>query len=116
MSRDSIISEAFDNINNIEKCRNKKLAEGKRNNPIPKPFDKYFEIDLSDSEDDFQPGEEIPGYDCHFLAFLVPKEKYEDKKSGAGGDGGVEKAVSRGAEPRRGAGRPFQCGKIFPCE
>ena len=34
---------------------------------------------LSDSEDDFQPGEEIPGYDCHFLAFLVPKEKYEDK-------------------------------------
>lgn len=79
MNRDSIISEAFDNINNIEKCRNKKLAEGKRNNPVPKPFNKYFEIDLSDSEDDFQPGEEIPGYDCHFLAFLVPKEKYEDE-------------------------------------
>ncbi len=65
------ISEAFDNLNRLYEA-------SKTRNPIPAPFRKYFDLSVSDSEDDFQPGEEIEGYGCHFLGFLDPKEKYED--------------------------------------
>lgn len=46
---------------------------------IPSPYNKYFDIESDDSytEDDYVPGDVIDGYDCHFLAFLMPKEEYD---------------------------------------
>lgn len=45
---------------------------------IPEPYNKYFELDsMTTSDDDFHPGDVIPGYDAKFLAYLAPKSKYE---------------------------------------
>lgn len=75
------ISEAFDQLNNIDRSRSStqyNLRESSQKNVrIPKPFNKYFEVCPPDDADDFQVGDEIDG--CHFVAWLVPKEKYEDE-------------------------------------
>ena len=62
---------------------NKPLTEGVKQVIIPKPYDEYFEVDtINVSDDDFydyKPGDEIDGYDCHFIAYLIPKtEEVED--------------------------------------
>lgn len=48
---------------------------------IPKPFNKYFEVDNSglDPNYDIMPGDKIEGYDCHLIGYLYPKKRYEDK-------------------------------------
>lgn len=48
---------------------------------IPKPFNKYFEIDNSglDPNYDIMPGDEIEDYGCHLIGYLYPKKKYENK-------------------------------------
>lgn len=65
-----------------EKYVNESLNESDedRNIKIPKPFNRYFIIDNSGLDStDIQPGEQIDGYDCKLVAYLYPKEKYEDK-------------------------------------
>ena len=78
------ISEAFDQLKNIDTLKSQtwqyNLQESaEKNIRIPKPFNKYFEVCPPDDADDFQAGDEIDGYGCHFVAWLAPKEKYEDE-------------------------------------
>lgn len=45
---------------------------------IPEPYNKYFKVDRSTPpDDDFHRGDEIPDYDAKFIAWLVPKARYE---------------------------------------
>ena len=77
----TVISEALESLKNLneETISKKVIKEDKEQEIIiPEPFDKYYDAHFSDSEDDYQPGEEIDGYGCHFIAFLDPKPEYEN--------------------------------------
>lgn len=54
-----------------------KLQESAKKIVVPKPYNRYFEVDtINTSEDDeYKYGDKIDGYDCHFLAYLIPKDE-----------------------------------------
>lgn len=53
-----------------------KLQESAKKIIVPKPYNKYFEVYTDTSEDDdYKYGDKIDGYDCHFLAYLIPKDE-----------------------------------------
>ena len=53
-----------------------KLQESAKKIIVPKPYNKYFEVYTDTSEDDdYKYGDKIAGYDCHFLAYLIPKDE-----------------------------------------
>lgn len=84
------ISEAFDTLHEMQskkKTSKKVIKEARRpakkrllkqdNSIVPEPFDKYFELYIPSSEEDFQPGDEIKGYGCKFIGYLEPKPNYK---------------------------------------
>ena len=53
------------------------LQESAKKIIVPKPYNKYFEVDTinTSEDDDYKYGDKIDGYDCHFLAYLIPKDE-----------------------------------------
>lgn len=56
-------------------------SESLSDNMIPSPYDNYYEVqELSEEELDgmYQVGDEIDGYECHVVAYLIVKPEFED--------------------------------------
>ena len=47
---------------------------------VPEPYNSYFEVeDVNPGDYDYEVGEQLDGYDCRLVAYLVPKPEYDDK-------------------------------------
>lgn len=47
---------------------------------VPEPYNLYFEVEDTDPGDyDYEVGEQLDGYGCRLVAYLVPKPEYDDK-------------------------------------
>lgn len=56
-------------------------SESSSDSMIPSPYDNYYEVqELSEEELDgmYQVGDEIDGYECHVVAYLIVKPEFED--------------------------------------
>lgn len=74
-------SPVFDSIVAHPQGSVKSATEVNSETPIvPEPYNSYFEVeDVNPGDYDYEVGEQLDGYDCRLVAYLVPKPEYDDK-------------------------------------